>query len=344
MLTKYINVYNIYIMLNWVIDFYKSHKCVILWTIGYFIATWAVMYFMFDFNILSAYRWHQLMHAHLRGFPGFVFGILVLAAVPMYVATTIVIAKTQKPLFTIPEFIKRAFTQTPMDEEKSVEESVTPNTDQENTDQPLPENIPSELRAIYARAREHIGRTPQSVFDLGNMTQPTTEQKTEPAPEKTEPTDIPIPTDFDIEDIDDIDNSIPHFTEINFDDDDDNDDTEEPVEFDDIKTISDTTNPVTEFLSAKSIPHKTDGDVVITDKFAIIAHTDPEFWVADTESWFAAGKTRPSPIKLVKSVASAHNVEPVLYLGTDNIMDIDNLIPQWESDGVRVITDLNDLI
>ena len=330
-------------MLNWVINFYKSHKCVILWTIGYFIATWAIMYFMFDFNVLSTYRWHQLAHAHLRGFPGFVFGILVLAAVPMYVATTIVIAKTQKPLFTIPEFIKRAFIQTPMDEDKPAEVSATPQVNQEKTDTPtLPENIPSELRAIYARARENIGRTPQSVFDLGNVTQPTTEPKTEPEQEKTEPTDIPIPTDFDIDDFDDIDNSIPHFTDINFDE--DNDDEEEPVDFDNIKTISDTAKPVTEFLSTKSISYNIDGDVVITDKFAIIAHTDPEFWVADNESWFAAGKTRPSPVELVKSVATAHDVEPVLYLESKNIMDIDTLIPQWESDGIHVITDLKDLI
>lgn len=343
MLTKYINVYNMYTMLNWVVNFYKSHKCVILWTIGYFIATWAIMYFMFDFNVLSTYRWHQLTHAHLRGFPGFVFGILVLAAVPMYVATTIVIAKTQKPLFTIPEFIKRAFIQTPMDEDKPAEVSATPQVNQEKTDTPtLPENIPSELRAIYARARENIGRTPQSVFDLGNVTQPTTEPKTEPEQEKTEPTDIPIPTDFDIDDFDDIDNSIPHFTDINFDD--DNDDEEEPVEFDNIKTISDTAKPVTEFLSTKSISYNIDGDIVITDKFAIIAHTDPEFWVADNESWFAAGKTRPSPVELVKSVATAHDVEPVLYLESKNIMDIDTLIPQWESDGIHVITDLKDLI
>jgi len=342
MLTKYINVYNMYTMLNWVVNFYKSHKCVILWTIGYFIATWAIMYFMFDFNVLSTYRWHQLAHAHLRGFPGFVFGILVLAAVPMYVATTIVIAKTQKPLFTIPEFIKRAFIQTPMDEDKSIEAPATPETEQKTTDTPtIPENIPSELRAIYARARENIGRTPQSVFDLGNVTQPTTEPKTEPEQEKTEPTDIPIPTDFDIDDFDDIDNSIPHFTDINFDDD---DDEEEPVEFDNIKTISDTTKPVTEFLSTKSISYNIDNDVVITDKFAIIAHTDPEFWVTDNESWFTAGKNRPSPVELVKSVATAHSVEPVLYLESKNIMDIDNLIPQWESDGVRVITDLNDLM
>jgi len=330
-------------MLNWGIDFYKSHKCVIWWTIGYFITTWAVMYFMFDFNILSAYRWQQLAHAHLRGFPGFVFGILVLAAVPMYVATTIVITKTQKPLFTIPEFIKHAFTQTPMDEDKPAETSApTDATTHEETDKQLPENIPSEMRAIYARARENIGRTPQSAFDLGNVTQPSTEQKTELEQEKTEPTDIPIPTDFDIDDFDDIDNSIPHFTDINFDE--DNDDEEEPVDFDNIKTISDTAKPVTEFLSTKSISYNIDGDVVITDKFAIIAHTDPEFWVADNESWFAAGKTRPSPVELVKSVATAHNVKPVLYLESKNIMDIDTLIPQWQSDGIHVVTDLNDLI
>ena len=100
-------------------NFYKSNKYVILWTVAYFVATWAIMRFMFNFNIFSALRWHQLMHAHLHGFAGMVFGILILAAVPMYIATTIVIARTKTPLFTItiPEFIKKAFQQTPMQEE-----------------------------------------------------------------------------------------------------------------------------------------------------------------------------------------------------------------------------------
>ena len=110
-------------MWNKVKNFYKSNKCAIWWTVLYVFATWAIMQYLFDFNIFSSLRWHQLMHAHLHGFAGLVFGILILAAVPMYIATTIVIARTKAPVFSvkIPERIKtffvNAFNQTPMEEQ-----------------------------------------------------------------------------------------------------------------------------------------------------------------------------------------------------------------------------------
>ena len=335
-------------MLDKIANFYKSNKYVILWTLGYFIVTWAIMNYMFDFNIFSRLRWWQLMHAHLRGFAGFVFGILILAAVPMYIATTIVIARTKAPLFNfkIPEFIKNAFQQTPM------EEDVCPTPSQDDTKiqtvesipekepDPIPDTVPTELLVAYKNAREHISRTPSSVFDLGNVTNATkvspkdlTEHDDAPVQE------IPIPTDFDIDDLDTIvDNDIPHFTDINFDDD------EEETELNnDIQELSETTIDVAKHMSSQSIPYTVIGDVIVSDKYAIVSHTDPDFWVADETAWFAAGKTRKSPIELVKRVASENNVQPILYLGANNIMDIETLIPQWENDGIRIITDLKDL-
>jgi hypothetical protein len=333
-------------------DFYKSHKNIILWTVGYFIATWAIMEFMFDFNILSAHRWWQLAHAHIRGFPGLVFGILILAAVPMYIATTIVIARTKEPLFTIkiPEFIKRAFVQTPMDDDtEKPEPTATLTAESEtkpDTPAPVPDMVPSEMRVAYARAREHIERA-ISAFDLGNITQTSTPQTTEPETNTTTPGDIPIPNDFDIDDdLDDMISGVPQFKEINFDDDDDYEITDDDIDnqLSQIKDVFDTATPVEQYLTSQSMAYHTDNDVVLTDKYAIVSHSDPEFWVADSKSWFAAGKTRPSPIESVKRVANEHNVQPVLFLGSTNIMDIEKLIPQWESDGIRVITDLKDLI
>ena len=338
-------------MWNWIVDFYKSHKYVILWTAGYFIATWAIMNFMFDFDILSTYRWHQLAHAHLRGFPGFVFGILILAAIPMYIATTVVIAKTKAPLFTvkIPEFIKTAFTQTPMEEDEPVDtpeknDDVTESQDSapvENTPAPIPESVPSEMRMAYERARDHIGRQQTSVFDLGHVTNTAVAQQEETSTPETP--DMPIPTDFDL---DEFDTSVPQFTDINFDDDEYDEDDDEIAQdtFKDVHELPGTVAPVAEYMESKSVPYTIDDDAVVTDKYAIVSHTDADFWVADNESWFAAGKTRPSPIELLKRIASTHNVEPVLYLGADNIMDIDTLISQWESDGIHVIKELNDLI
>ena len=337
-------------MLKQVSEFYKSHKNIVLWTVGYFITTWAIMEFMFDFNILSAHRWWQLAHAHIRGFPGLVFGILILAAVPMYIATTIVIARTKEPLFTIkiPEFIKRAFVQTPMDDDtEKTEPAATLAAESEtksDTPAPVPDMVPSEMRVAYARAREHIERA-ISAFDLGNITQTSTPQTTESQTNTTTPGDIPIPTDFDIDDdLDDMISGVPQFKEINFDDYDDDDKDIDDNDFSEIKMLSDTTTLVEQYLDSQSVAYTIDNDVVLTDKYAIISHTDPEFWVADNESWFAAGKTRPSPIASVKRVATEHNAQPVLFLGSPNIMDIDKLIPQWESDGIRVITDLKDLI
>ncbi|MBP5708069.1 MAG: hypothetical protein J6W79_03675 [Alphaproteobacteria bacterium] len=342
-------------MSNKLLDFYKSHKYVILWTVGYFIATWTIMNFMFDFNILSTHRWWQLGHAHIHGFPGLVFGILLLAAVPMYIATTIVIAKTKEPLFTvkIPEFIKRAFQQTPMEEptpEPATEPVATPVSEEPetkpDTPAPIPETVPSELRVAYARAREHIERT-TSAFDLANVTQTSAPKSTDIESNTSTPGEIPIPTDFDIDDdLDDMMNSVPQFKEINFDDDDaaiiDDDDIDNQLA--EVKSVSNTATPVEQYLTSKSIAHTIDNDVVLTNKYAIVSHTDNEFWIADNESWFAAGKTRPSPIELVKKSATEHNVQPILFLGANNIMDIDNLIPQWENDGIKVITDLKDLI
>ena len=125
---------------------------------------------------------------------------------------------------------------------------------------------------------------------------------------------------------------------------DDDDDKEPAEETADIKSLSETIAPVAEYLTSQSVPFGVVDDVITTDKFAIVAHTDPDFWVADADAWFAAGKTRKSPIDLVKRVATEHNIEPVLYLGSNNIMDIENLVPQWEQDGIHVITELKNLI
>ena len=338
-------------MAIWTKDFYDSNKYTILWTVAYVAITWAIMRYMFNFNIFSAYRWHQLAHAHLHGFAGLVFGILILAMVPLYVATTIIISRNNAPLFdfklTIPQFIKNAFAQTPMEESEPVTESqtITQNTESESApDSPapepqpesLPETVPAEMRVAYLRARDNISRTQTSAYDLGNITNTTNPT---PVVESATPSDeIPIPTDFDIEETSKIIDDVPVFTDLDFDD----DFTETQIS--DVKTTTDDNDLVIKYLTAKSVPHTVKDDVVVTDTFAIVSHTDSDFWVADNESWFAAGKIRKSPIASVLQVAGTHNVQPILYLGSDNIMDIDELRVQWESSGIHIITNLKDLI
>lgn len=345
-------------MANWVQDFYTSNKYAILWTAGYTIVAWAIMRYMFNFNIFSALRWHQLMHAHLHGFAGLVFGILILAMVPLYVATTVIISRNNAPLFdfkiTIPQFIKNAFVQTPMDEPESENTDTpavvapTPTPDAETTqpepqNESVPENVPAEMRVAYARARDNIGRAPMSAYDLGNVTKKATPEvlMTTTQPDNSE-SGMPIPMDFDINEPEKIIDNVPIFTDLDLDDDDDDDDTA-TSSFDDVKTVNANNDSVIKYLESKSIPYKTENDVVITDRFAIVSHVDSDFWVADNESWFASGKIRKSPIALVMESATAHNVQPVLYLAHDNIMDINELREQWTASGIHVITDLNEL-
>ena len=358
-------------MLVWTKDFYDSHKYAILWTVVYVIITWAIMQYMFNFNIFSALRWHQLMHSHLHGFAGLVFGILILAMVPLYVATTVMVMRKNEPLFnfklTMPQIVKDAFVQPPMPEPAQTKTTTTTTTQTTTTDvvvetapaapapnpepkpEPVPDVLPAELRVAYSRAREHTTRAQTPAFDLGNVTKAAppapTPIKMVPEPASEPEPEMPIPTDFDIEETSNIVNDAPVFTTLNFDEDDANYDEEEPTpEITDIKTTTNDNDVVAKYLDTKSIPYKTDNEVIVTNKFAIVSHTDSDFWVADNESWFAAGKIRKSPIASVLNVASANKVQPVLYLGADNIMDIDDLRKQWQTSGILIITDLKDLI
>lgn len=345
-------------------NFYNSKKYAIWWTVCYVAIVWVIMQYMFNFNIFSSHRWHQLMHAHLHGFPGLVFGILILAMVPLYVATTIVVARNNAPLFnfklSIPQFIKDAFYQTPADEDTPTPENTPALEQTETTTEPeptnttektvneknesVPEQVPAELKMAYINSRNHISRVPTSAFDLGNVTN--TKQPKPESTEPLEPIDLPIPNDFDINDTSSTINGVPVFTDLDMDDDIENIDLDSEPDSDiqDVKTITDTNEIVAKYLTAKSVNYTHQDDVIITDHFAIVSHTDPDFWVADTDSWFAAGKIRKSPIASVLANASQHNVEPVLYLGADNIMDISDLRAQWESNGIRIVTDLKDLI
>ncbi len=351
-------------MWNKIKDFYNSNRYAIIWTACYVFATWAIMRYMFNFNIFSAHRWHQLFHAHLYGFAGFVFGILILAMVPLYIATTIVITRTKAPLFnfkiTIPSFIKtyikNAFTQTPMPDTEPATTTGTntpptpdsaPTTDADSTQTtdtpaiaPIPDEVPAEMRVAYARARDNISHPQKTAFDLAHMTQHSAQ--TAQTESLADDTDIPIPMDFDISDTENIIGDAPVFTDIDFDSNDETDNDTEPTTSD-VRSVTDDNDIVIKYLTAKSVPYTIDGDVVITDKFAIASHTDSDFWVAENESWFATGKIRLSPIESVSAVATVNNVQPVLYLGANNIMDIDELRAKWESNGVRVIDKLDDL-
>ena len=324
--------------MNKIFEFIKSHKYAIIWTVCYIAITWAILYFMFNFSICSAHQWRHLMRAQLRGCPGFVFGILVLAALPLYIATTTLIVRTKKPLITIPipkitipAFLKPAPAKpTPAPET----ESETPALGPDEADKPaeLPPDMPAELRFAFIRARNNIGRIQTSAF---NTPQQTVTPAPSDAPEINE-TAFPLPTDFDIDvpapDID----MTPTFTEINFDEPESDTDTDTQIDTSD-------NSELIKHLTKNNKPYSTDDNIVITDTHAIITHSDPDFWVANTDNWFAAGRVCPSPIITVQDIATKHNRIPAIYLATKNIMDIDNLISEWQSAGITVITDLSEI-
>lgn len=339
-------------------DFLKKQKYAIIWTVCYFCVAYALFRILFGFDMLSYAQWARLANAQLRGFAGFVFGIMILTLLPLYASTTAIIVRTGAPLFTIPlpAFLKRAPAAAPA----ATDAPAPAPADDTPAERPLPDGLPMELRAAYLRARSNAGREQISSVDtrsvdtasnippaidtksaIAEIIAPTTQPAT-PAQPESDNGALPLPTDFDLgDDFDDtdLDSNIadmaaPVFTEINFDD-----------------TPATPTAPaptpnasITEYMHDHDIKIiATDGDILITDKLAIAVHDDPNFWVAEDENWFAAGSQKVSPVLELVRAAEKHNVKPVLYMGATNIMDFDQMREKWTAAGITVITHPDEL-
>jgi len=304
---------------------------------------WIILAGLFDFDMFSATEWVKLAGSHLHGFGGFVFGILILAAIPLYIATTTIIIRTKKPLVTvkIPGFIKRAFAPPPPPPPAPAATDI-PARDATTapTEQPLPENMPSELREVFIRARRGTSiRATKTAFDMSHFAAPNDMSAQPDTYNNIHNTDdeFPLPADFDFSD----DpapalvpaSNIPTFSEISF-------DAPEPAA---IPEQQSTPAPVMTDTPKQTSDDKTDGEFVISGDKLIASHTDTDFWIADDTDWFASGKQRPSPVAAVKARAAELGLKPVLYLEATNILDLNERIAAWESDGIRVVTDLKDL-
>lgn len=301
-----------------ILDLFKTHKNFITWTICYVFVLWFIFYFMFGFNIFNTHQWHYLANAQFYGFVGFVFTALLFAALPIYISTSILIIRKKKPLITIP------LPQLPALVTKKTETTPdAPTPSPEKTDsQPEPDittnpDIPPEMMPAFISAKNHPLNisiaAPENATDATDIAQ----------------AQLPLPDDFDIDFTSDstTNNNIPTFTDLDFD-----------------STPENTTSTdITAYLNTQGIEYKIIDDIVITPTHAITTHNDSDFWVTDNENWFATGKTKPSPVIAVKYAAKQHNVKPILYLAETNIMDLETLIPQWESDGITVITSLTEL-
>ena len=326
--------------MNKVLDFFKAHKYAIIWTMCYILIMWCILKWLFNFDMFVMRNWVILAHAKLRGFPGFVFGILILAAIPMYVATTSIIIRTKKPLITpkIPKFMQPVLDEnvTPKeDDEKEIEET------EESIIKEEPQKIlPTELRHAFIRARAHIGPAPKSNFDIGNMSNKAAPQPQTPSEQGQNDLaseDFPIPDDFSESMFDsDTPSFVPVFSDINFDDDTTEEEKQPRQEIDDLL-------PIKEYLKSQNKEFSIEDGIIVTTQDVIAAHNDPDFWVADNEAWFASGKLEPSPVEKVLTIGTERGLRPILYLGQTNILDLESRISEWSEKGVMVITNLDEL-
>ncbi len=340
-----------------IFDFFSKYTHAILWSVAYGVIVWAILHWLFNFDMFSMAHWTHVLRARLHGFPGFVFGILVLAAVPLYIATTTVIVRNG-PLFEF-KLLKRIcsmFTPIMIEEEKPDDTPADDTADEKPANDTPKKIMPGEIVGAYERARTHISHM-SSDFDMGKTMSAITAPDAVPQPVTldtpsasgiVDSDDMPLPTDFDIggDNMDGMNNmgddfmdmgmpmAMPSFTDITFGEPEPTDDIPAPTH-----TPSNNAADIETFLDERGIKTvKTDDDIIMTDKFAIASHTDDDFWVVDNESWFAAGKQKPSPTGAVITTAAAHGLTPVLYLGADNIMDIEKHRAKWESDGIMIIT------
>lgn len=326
-------------MIKTAIDFIKTHRHAVIWTLCYFACMWVILRVMFGFDMLSAHDWWRMTHAHIHGFAGFVFGILILAMLPMYVATTMVIARTREPLFKIPmpklpAFLRRTTPAANADdtpvETQAVDDAPAP--------QSFPANLPNELKPAFRRMREYGGeiKMPPAIRAT------TSGVATAPAAD----TGFPLPDsfDFDTTTTPDATCDTPMFRDIDF-------DAPASMSEPDVSPISapeiDDNAPrdtaiLESHLDTAGRKYSRDGDIIIVDDMAVAAHCDTDFWIADADTWFAAGKSKPSPIAALAAVAP-RGLHPVLYLGAQNIMDLDTLRDTWTTAGIRIITSPDEL-
>lgn len=330
-----------------IISFIKSNRHAFIWTVCYIGLMWLILRGLFNFDMFSKAHWVRLAHARLHGFPGFVFGIMVLAALPLYIASTTLIMKKKEPLFKVPlpKFMQ------PVSEEKPIE------PEPESVEEPEPENFPdtfpAELRVPFLRARDRIkNNLANPTLNLAKDTNPQKQQEETPVPELETSGTLPLPTDFnfdvELEQKENEDeNYVPKFTPVFQDLDFEDEDKDEPDESDLEKPDLD--EPDLEFFNTVLWlnehgyePDIKDG-VITTKEFAVAVHADSDFWVADEENWFASGKTKVSPIKVLSEEASSKKIKPILYLAETNILNLESKRTEWEKEGIKVITSLDEI-
>ncbi len=319
------------------LDFLQTNKHSIIWTMCYFFIFWLIMLWMFNFDIFSVAQWHILAHAKLRGFPGFVFGLMLLAALPLYIATTVLIYRNKKPLFTIP--LAKFFGPVPIESEQQKQASQEIAETQETAPEtkPFPAEMPAELHAAFIKARSNLEFKPiKSNFDISNVISANASKSPDNITDQDAEANIfPLPSDFNFDDDSQessYESALPNFTpvfqDINFDDEPEEETPQEKL-LNQLKTYG---------RSARI-----EDNLVLTDKSVIAVHDDSDFWIADEDAWFASGKQKKSPILNVLEKSKQLNLQPVLYLAQTNIMDLESRKQDWEKQGIKIVFDITEL-
>lgn len=312
-----------------ILEFLKTNFIIAKWTFWYFLVVWLILWYVFRFDMFSRVYWWKFFHAHLRGFVGFTFGAFIYAIIPVYLATVSVIYRTKAPIIKIPlidklrEYIKNKFT-------KPEPEPVVTEEKQDGTASEVeyPENMPNEMRSQFKRLKEHMIMLGTNGETSLYQPQPKTN---EPITTESEDESFPIPTDFDIGDTinNGTDDNIPTFTEINF------DEPAKPAQAD---------NTMIKYLRDNDIEFETYNDFIVTSKYLIYVHSDPDFWIIDEDNWFAAGKQIDSPIPVMQEMTKDGQLKPVIYFESTNIMDFDGTVETLRSQGITVITKPGELV
>ena len=324
-------------------SFFEKYWRAIAWTVCYIFIMWAILRGLFNFNVFSVAHLSRLARVELRGFAGLVFGILILAAVPLYVATTVLTVRNKSVPFHIP--LPKCFAPAPEPEPEPAPEPIV--TEQEA----LPElhtGIPAEMRESFMRARKNYGVRQMSVFNRPggapvkpNVAAPVVAQQ----PEFVDDTitkgssgdisvsggfmdtgDFPVPTDFDI-DVTDTNSDVPVFSDINF------DDNEEEAN----QTADADNSDLQEYLRDTGIETSELGNLIVVNNFAVAVHDDDDFWAPDDVDWFAAGRQKPSPIAELLHAHDENNYVPVFLIERNNIMDFESNVKKWRDDGIIVV-------
>lgn len=310
-----------------ILDFLKTNTIIVKWTIWYFFIVWFILKFIFNFDMFSGHYWWKFLHATLHGFGGFMFGLIVYSAIPLYIATAMITYRKKELIIPIPfsQTIAKIFSKKSEKPEKAPEPEDT--TEQEFQESEFPPDLPHELRVPFKRAKNRL----PLISGMSVYNKPSTPIQKPIEPELEENPTIPIPMNFDISDTIEptMSDSVPTFKDLDFD---------IPI-----ATEKELENNTTKYFKEKNIDFETYHNFVATEKFVIYEHNDKDFWIMDGDSWFAAGKQIDSPIKELLDLAKQNNLTPVIYLASQNIMDIDGTITSFESAGIRVVKDLSEL-